>query len=1151
MAESWLDTLLGRLLKSNGTPVVKRSFFNFRNGFTLTDDPATNTTHIDASGGGGGSGAMVVADQTALRNRDSTTNTDGQQFVVKATNKLWTWSALTGAGFAGDDRSITQPTAILTANAGRYYISDNAPIAPTIAALQAMVSGKHDVVQVQSFSALGDGGGGTFDWIATDTRTADGGVIVQATGITTGRWVRRFHGPAHAAWWGVRGDGKYLTDIGTTASSAVITSASAGFTAGDPTKKITLDAPNALAAGTLSSSGATMNGTATNVGAAMPIAVDEGGGVGKPLSGGWIYCDGQYLVVNFVLTATQQLQLARNPSPAITNKAWYAETQLPTSISGFTNSTTVTLANNASITQSNVKGFYGTDNTTALTNAINGCFTLGIRVLLLPDGWIGVSSGMTFTDKSYLTIRGTGYTRCGLVDFRRASDYDAVTGTTNGIFLFQASNANNPVQGIFLEDFSYDARIPSPKGVHSTTPGNDNGSGGRAGFVFRHTANSGCYRIGSQGYGARDEHIYVEGQSHNFSMVECNIVGNNNVSLNCNGGFDGSGNPQPKGLKITNCHASGILVSAADYEIAGNDLNPGSTDVEGGITVDKIGHGKIRGGIIHNFVIGQGVGLIDCFGNNSTTSSLEIDGVTFAANQGSFYTGRGAAGISLTGFGGQCAIRNCVMAQNISFAGGGRHVYVDGASTGKVTIENCDFGGGTNMSTGVEVTASVPGGAVVYEPSRSRHGTSITTPMVLGTSLGRAPILQIVNATGTTAIDAATESVHVTANGSVTLNLPTASNVPGRKIFIKNGSTQAGTTSVGSVDAGTQSLTGAYAAMAVESINGNWGVVAGSSVVSGFVPTTRTVTGSGAIKVDGDNVAHDLSANRTISIADASTSVKGAIQLGNDLAGTATSQNVVQLTGAGNSVAIPSATTLDWNGSSGPEIGTRDSGLGINIKVRTAGNSIAFMDQGNLIAFLNYNGGNPFLQQNAGAGFTIQATGGDLTLHAQTASQAINFKPGGSSVKMRHTSVGLRIGDGSNATVALDVLGTGLFSTSIQTVEWSGLTGADMFIDCRASQNIQMSIGGTTYLSVLSTGQLEIGAVGTGLGAQPSALRAYSAAGALLWWGSNSGAKSVQWDCQVAATASAGGGQAVPGTVADYMTIFFNGNSRKIPLFST
>lgn len=43
-----------------------------------------------------------------------------------------------------------------------------------------------------------------------------------------------------------------------------------------------------------------------------------------------------------------------------------------------------------------------------------------------------------------------------------------------------------------------------------------------------------------------------------------------------------------------------------------------------------------------------------------------------------------------------------------------------------------------------------------------------------------------------------------------------------------------------------------------------------------------TLTGSGAVQVDGDNNPHDLNSSRTISVIDASTSAKGAVQLATD-----------------------------------------------------------------------------------------------------------------------------------------------------------------------------------------------------------------------------------------------------------------------------
>lgn len=48
-------------------------------------------------------------------------------------------------------------------------------------------------------------GGGLFVWRATSTATADGGVVVAATGKTTGRWVRQVTGnEVLLSWWGAK-----------------------------------------------------------------------------------------------------------------------------------------------------------------------------------------------------------------------------------------------------------------------------------------------------------------------------------------------------------------------------------------------------------------------------------------------------------------------------------------------------------------------------------------------------------------------------------------------------------------------------------------------------------------------------------------------------------------------------------------------------------------------------------------------------------------------------------------------------------------------------------------------------------------------------------------------------------------------------------
>lgn len=64
-----------------------------------------------------------------------------------------------------------------------------------------------EAVNVLGYYTKGDGGGGAFYWDSTSTETDNGGTIIQATGITTGRWKRVYSGAVNAKWFGAKGDG--------------------------------------------------------------------------------------------------------------------------------------------------------------------------------------------------------------------------------------------------------------------------------------------------------------------------------------------------------------------------------------------------------------------------------------------------------------------------------------------------------------------------------------------------------------------------------------------------------------------------------------------------------------------------------------------------------------------------------------------------------------------------------------------------------------------------------------------------------------------------------------------------------------------------------------------------------------------------------
>ncbi len=725
---SFLDPLISPTYQDDGDAKIRRANINLV-GFLVEEDPNNDALKITNTGGGGGGTVIALTDHAAFRALSSTP-ADGTVIHFQSPPGTYIYDASTGAGFADDDNIILKRGS--TGSAG-MAVNASSAVLPTYASYRLIGTlGFFTSYTILARSSKNDGGGGTFAYDSSDTTTSDNDGTILVSGAKRSK--RVYAGPAYAVWWGVLGDGKFITDGVTTASSAVLSSATAGFGAGDSTKKILVRTANAVASGTVTSSGATLNGTGTNVAVDMPIIVDTGGGIGQPLSGGCIYCDGQWLVASFILTATQQMQLRRSPSPPITAKPYYTETQLPATIT-FSSSTTVTMSAAATISQTGVHAFYATDSTTALVNAINSCLALGVVELILPDGAIGVSANTEWVDKSHITIRGSSMSKCWLQDLRRASVY--YTSGANGVLTFRGS-APGVASDVHFRDFSYDGSVPVLGMIHSSIPGVGNASGRRIGFSMQHMTNSsyqvgGGTTVGTGFYGARDEHAYIDGQSDNFSDTSV-IRGCNNVSFNCNGGFNGGGHAQPENLYVGGAY-TGILISAGSCIVDNVDISPDGVDSEGGMTFDLIGHTLVNGGSIHDFAMEEGVGMIDCFGNHVTDSSLTIRGTTFARNTSvAFHSGGGASMVHLNNFGGVVDISGLTETACSSTTPGGRHIVIEGSGTGRVNIRPCTFDGGSNISIGIKVVAGVPDGAVAIEEGH-RFGSSVTTPFDLGAGL--------------------------------------------------------------------------------------------------------------------------------------------------------------------------------------------------------------------------------------------------------------------------------------------------------------------------------------------------------------------------------------------------------------------------------
>lgn len=78
--------------------------------------------------------------------------------------------------------------------------------AANVTALRAVTSVTVPTIILQGFSTAGDGGGGTFTYVSTDTTTADNGCTIFVD-ASTHRWYRNYAGAVNVKWCGAKGDG--------------------------------------------------------------------------------------------------------------------------------------------------------------------------------------------------------------------------------------------------------------------------------------------------------------------------------------------------------------------------------------------------------------------------------------------------------------------------------------------------------------------------------------------------------------------------------------------------------------------------------------------------------------------------------------------------------------------------------------------------------------------------------------------------------------------------------------------------------------------------------------------------------------------------------------------------------------------------------
>lgn len=113
--------------------------------------------------------------------------------------------------FGNSNYSITVKNSLNTliyTNLSAYTMPfvNTAMVVENIEELKTFNIQQSNQIETLGYYEKGDGGGGLFYWDLTSTEADNGGTVIQATGIITGRWKRVFSGAVNVKWFGAKGD---------------------------------------------------------------------------------------------------------------------------------------------------------------------------------------------------------------------------------------------------------------------------------------------------------------------------------------------------------------------------------------------------------------------------------------------------------------------------------------------------------------------------------------------------------------------------------------------------------------------------------------------------------------------------------------------------------------------------------------------------------------------------------------------------------------------------------------------------------------------------------------------------------------------------------------------------------------------------------
>ena len=209
-----LNSIADNIVKAGAVADNMNSVIMVADDLTNINIVASNKTNID----------IAASNITEIQNASTNANTA----TIKASEASTSATSAYNSSVSASNSSTNASNSEIKANkwadnnynveveTGKYsakhwaIVSQNSigvKVVENISSLKTFNINEANQIEVLGYYTKGDGGGGLFYWDNTSIETDNGGTIIQATGITTGRWKRVYSGTINIKWFGAKGDG--------------------------------------------------------------------------------------------------------------------------------------------------------------------------------------------------------------------------------------------------------------------------------------------------------------------------------------------------------------------------------------------------------------------------------------------------------------------------------------------------------------------------------------------------------------------------------------------------------------------------------------------------------------------------------------------------------------------------------------------------------------------------------------------------------------------------------------------------------------------------------------------------------------------------------------------------------------------------------